>query len=101
MVGRGQERKKSYKSGMLVVYIVVLLLFGVVMFGGRTLRAKDNDYRLREEALKEQIAQQHAVTETLKQYDEYAHTKKYIEEVAREKLGLVYPDEIIFKAIEE
>ena len=25
-------------------------------------------------------------------------TKKYVEDVAKDKLGLVYPDEIIFKA---
>ena len=41
--------------------------------------------------------EQLAIQAGLKKYDEYTHTKKYIEEVARTKLGLVYPDEIIFK----
>ena len=36
--------------------------------------------------------------EKLKEYSKYVKTKKYIEEVAREKLGLIYEDEIIFKA---
>ena len=31
----------------------------------------------------------------------YMQTTRYIEEMAREKLGLVYPDEIIFRPIEE
>lgn len=31
-------------------------------------------------------------------YSAYVKTKQYIEEVAREKLGLVYEDEIVFKA---
>ena len=33
----------------------------------------------------------------LEEYEKYVQTKKYVEEVAREKLGLVYENEIIFK----
>ncbi|MBO5229101.1 MAG: septum formation initiator family protein [Lachnospiraceae bacterium] len=100
MAVRKQERKKSYKGNILVVYIVVLLLFGVVMVGSRSLHAKDEEYRQREAALQTEIDEQLAIQAGLKKYDEYTHTKKYIEEVARTKLGLVYPDEIIFKAKE-
>lgn len=46
----------------------------------------------KEELIKEQ--------EEISDYSSYVKTKKYIEEVAREKLGLVYKDEIIFKAEE-
>ena len=31
------------------------------------------------------------------EYETYTQTKKYIEEVARDKLGLVYEGEILFK----
>ena len=34
----------------------------------------------------------------IEEYGKYVQTKKYAEEVAKEKLGLVYEDEIIFKA---
>ena len=33
----------------------------------------------------------------IKDYESYAKTKEYTEEVARNKLGLVYPNEIIFE----
>ena len=33
----------------------------------------------------------------IKDYESYAKTKEYTEEVARDKLGLVYPNEIIFE----
>ncbi len=95
-----QERKKSYKGNIVIIYIVVLLLFGIVTFGSRSLHAKDEKYKLREEELQTLIEEQLALKESLKAYDEYKHTKKYIEEIARDKLGLVYPDEIIFKAVE-
>jgi len=100
MAGRKQERKKLYKGNIVIVYIVVLLLFGVVMFGSRSLHAKDEAYRLKEEKLKAEIEVQLERQEKLHARDEYRYTKKYIEDIARSKLGLVYPDEIIFKAAE-
>ncbi len=37
----------------------------------------------------------------LKEREEYITTKEYIENIAKTKLGLVYPNEIIFKETEE
>ena len=39
--------------------------------------------------------------EEIKNLEAYVHTKRYIEDMAREKLGLVYKDEIILKQEEE
>ncbi len=94
---RKQERKKSHKGNILAVYIVVLLLFGVVMAGSHSLKLKDEEYKKCEAALQAEIDEQLLIQAELKAYDDYTHTRKYIEEVARTKLGLVYPDEIIFK----
>ena len=33
----------------------------------------------------------------IEEYGKYTQTKKFVEEVAKEKLGLVYEGEIIFK----
>ena len=49
------------------------------------------------EQLKDQIAQEEARGEELENYSKYINTKQFVEQVAREKLGLVYPGEIIFK----
>jgi cell division protein FtsB len=35
--------------------------------------------------------------EEIKEFKAYVQTKQYAEEIAREKLGLVYPGEIIFE----
>ena len=35
--------------------------------------------------------------EDIEEYRQYTKTREYIEEVAREKLGLVYDGEVIFK----
>ena len=36
----------------------------------------------------------------MEEQKEYTKTKEYIEKIAKEKLGLVYPNEIIFKTNE-
>ena len=36
-------------------------------------------------------------SEDLKEFKKYVKTDEYVEEIARDKLGLVYKDEIIFE----
>lgn len=50
------------------------------------------------EELQAQIEEEKKRAEEIKEYEKYVQTKKFAEEVAKEKLGLVYEDEIIFKA---
>lgn len=40
---------------------------------------------------------ENARTESITEFGKEVQTKGYIEDVAREKLGLVYEDEILFK----
>ena len=51
----------------------------------------------KEEALQQEIESEEARSEDIAEYEKYTQTKKYVEEVAKEKLGLVYQGEIIFK----
>ena len=61
------------------------------------LRDKRATYAMREEALMQEIAAEEQRTEEIAEYEKYTQTKKYVEEIAKEKLGLVYEGEIIFK----
>ena len=47
--------------------------------------------------LLEQIAEEEKRTEEIEEFRKYTKTKKYAEEVAKDKLGLVYDGEILFK----
>ena len=47
--------------------------------------------------MQQQIDAENARTEELKELETYTKTKKYAEEVAKDKLGLVYDNEIVFK----
>ena len=58
---------------------------------------KDQEYQEREALLQQQYDRELNRAEDLKDYEVYVQTKQYIEEVAKQKLGLVKPDEILLK----
>ena len=62
------------------------------------LKAKKAAYDEKEVTLEQQIEDEKARTEELIEYEKYTKTAKYVEEVAKDKLGLVYEDEIIFES---
>ena len=47
--------------------------------------------------LEEKLEQEQAREQNLAEFETYTHTKKYAEQVAKEKLGYVYKGEIIFQ----
>ncbi len=90
-------KRRRNKTGMLLITTVVLLMFFVVAVKSVELREKRADYAAREAALMQEIEAEEARSEEIAEFEKYTQTKKYVEEVAKEKLGLVYEGEIIFK----
>ncbi len=82
---------------MLLVTTVVLMMMLVVTVKSVELREKRAAYRAREEALLQEIASEEERSAEIEEYGKYTQTKKFVEEIAKEKLGLVYEGEIIFK----
>ena len=79
------------------ITLVVMCLAVAINIKGADLKQSDLDYRIREENLEVQVKAEEKRTEELKDYKIYVKTKQYAEEVAKEKLGLVNPDEILLK----
>ena len=77
--------------------VAILIVTAVVGFTSFSLLEKQAEYKQKEEELTEQINEQHEREEELKDFEAYTKTKAYVEEVAKEKLGLVYENEIILK----
>ena len=92
--------QRSKRIGLRVIAFAVLCLLVVASVGKIQLRQKGEAYRQREEELLSAIAEEEARTEEIEEFRKYTETKKYVEEVAKERLGLVYEDEILFKATE-
>lgn len=92
-----RQKKKENRLGMLMVTITVLMLLVVVSVKGVELYHKLQVNRARIEQLEQQLAEEEKRTEEIEEYEKYTQTKKFVEEVAKDKLGLVYEGEIIFK----
>lgn len=100
MSGRTRRKKKDRWSNRLAIIgitMVVLSLGVVVNLKSATMRKKELEYQAREAALELQVAQEKSRANELEEYRIYVQTKQYIEEVAKQKLGLVKPDEILLK----
>ena len=91
------RKKRQNRLGMFLVTIVVLMLLVVASINSVGLRQKKESYLEREQALQEQIDAEEERSEQIEEYRKYTQTKKYVEEVAKEKLGLVNEGEIIYK----
>lgn len=77
--------------------MVVISLGVVVNLKSSSMKKKDLEYQMREEVLLQQVEKEQTRASELEEYRIYVQTKQYIEEVAKQKLGLVKPDEILLK----
>lgn len=102
--GIGMKRKVAFRKkrqnrlGMICVTIVVAMLLVVMMFKSYELKGRYADYVKEEEALQAQIDAENERTKELEEYEKYTKTDKFVEEYAKEKLGLVYENEILFRS---
>ena len=85
---------------MVGITFVVMSMAVVMHIRGETLREKDLAYQIKEEELTRQLEEESKRAEELEEQRIYVQTKEYIEKVAKEKLGLVNPDEILLKPIQ-
>ena len=95
------KKRRQNKLGMFLVSIVVFMLCLVIAVGMHSLSIKRKGYIEREEFLNRQIEAENKRAEDLVEYEKYTKTAAYVEEVAKDKLGLVYEDEIVFQAEEK
>ena len=91
------RKKRQNRFGMLLVSMVVIMLMVVVAIKSIELREKKARYAQKEQTLIEQIEAETKRSEEIDQYEKYTQTMKYIEDVAKDRLGIVYEGEIIFK----
>lgn len=82
---------------MLSISLVVMLLLGILLWQGRALEQELARYKEQERSLTKKVEEEEARTEEIDRQKEYMQTDEYIEETARDRLGLVKDNEIIFK----
>lgn len=102
---RGKKRKARMKSrviqhriSVLSISCVILLLGVILSVGSISLHEKNKNYKAQEDVLEAQLKEEAARADEIEALEEYVGTDEYVEDVAKEKLGLVNPNEILFKA---
>jgi len=87
-----RRRKRRNRTGIYLVMLVAALFVGTLAVHGYSLRANCQKLATEQQNLKDKKKS------LKKEQKEYRKTDQYVEDVAREKFGLVYDNEIVFKA---
>lgn len=93
-----KRRKRKSRAGLYLVMLVAAIFVGTLAVHGYTLRVNCQKLAEEQSNLEEKKKNLTREREKIKEQSEYRKTDKYVEDVAREKFGLVYDNEIIFKA---
>lgn len=97
-----RRRKKNLFNvvSAIAVLAVIMTLSVVTWVKGQGLRNKADIYDAKIAEYEALIQEENERTAELEERKKYVQTKKYIEEIAHEKFGLLYEYEIMFKAVE-
>lgn len=95
---RRLQHKLQHRISVVSISCVVVLLAVVLSIGSISMNEKNRNYKAQEAELQEQIAAEIARQEEISELEAYVGTDEYVEDVAKEKLGLINPNEIIFQA---
>ena len=94
---RDENRQPESKTAMISVILVASALSISLMARSYALEEKIGDYKSQRKEVKAQISAEEQRTKEIEALKEYMQSDEYAKQVAREKLGLVEGDEIIFK----
>lgn len=94
------RKRHQNRFSMVLVTLVVVMITVVVAVKSVELREKIDVVAAKEEEYKEKIAAEEKRAEEIEEYRKEVQTKGYMEEVAKDKLGLVYEGEIIFQEVD-
>ena len=83
---------------MLAISSIIVMLSAVIVIHGMALQAINKEYMAQEAELMAQLDDEKDRSEEIDKLKEYVGTDEYIEDVAKEKLGLIKQNEILFKA---
>lgn len=93
-----RQRRRISRGSMFLVTGMLLILTTVLSVNSMRLSTKIKENEQTQVKLQLMIDDEKTRSKEIKEFEGYAGSKEYIEDTAREKLGLVYDNEIIFRA---
>lgn len=106
IMARAGYKKRAYRAsrgyrqnlvGMLMIVLIVCVLLGVIIVKSRAMKQTIQANQDTIDTLETQIETENARADAIEEQGEYMQSDEYIAKIAREKLGLVTDDEIMFK----
>lgn len=91
-------RFSRYKGSMVFISCILLVLAAVTTVHSISLGAELRDKSAQISDLEQEKKQEEKRTEEIEEYKEYVGTDEYIEDTARDKLGMVKDNEILFQS---
>ncbi len=91
------RRDNKMRYSLFLTGFVVALLVTVVLIRSYGFSKQLEEKQAYIAQLEQQIEEEQQRAEEIDEYKKYTQTRGYIEKVAKEKLGLVYEGEIVFK----
>lgn len=90
--------RRVNRGSMFLVSGVLLLLTAAMAINGINLKSKVKAHEATRQELQTMIDQEKDRSQEIKEMKAYVGSDEYLEQVARDKLGLAYDNEIVFKA---
>lgn len=94
-----KTRKKEKKHGKSMRIIALVLVIACLGLGYKTFQVHQEieEYAVVQEEVDKQISEAQKLQEDIRERLEYQKSDAFIEDIARDKLGLIFENEIIFK----
>lgn len=91
------EDHSQLRFSMVLSSAIVVIMTIIVAARSYSLKQRLDDNLSRIDQLTQEIEAETERTQDIEEYRQYTLTKEFVEQTARDKLGLVYEDETIFK----
>lgn len=91
------RKRNQNRFSMVLVTMVVLIVTVTVAIRYAQMNSRLKELEQQKQELELQIDAANKKAEEIEEFDKYTNTKAYYEEIATEKLGLVYEGEIVFQ----
>lgn len=93
-----RKRRRSNRRYFILALVLVMMTGGLISFRVMEMEKQNAQYAAQQEELQKKIDEENQRTQELNEYREYTKTKEFAEKVAKEKFGLLYDNELEFKA---
>ena len=94
---KNKHRTQKKRTGKAYIVLMVVFMTCVMTFQLALLYKRSEVYAARESQLEEELRQEKEKRQELRDYEQYTKTEEYTRNTAKSKLGLVSPNEIIFR----